>query len=96
MTWKYFMPELGETIDDAKPVMRSRYDFEKNEIIDEPAFCVDHRDAAEMAAGQCRHQHDLEWHKGEQTISVVDNEGHIKTFEVEIEYEPTFSATEKR
>jgi hypothetical protein len=91
--YKYFVENDGETAEDAIPVYHKRFDPELCEFVKDYQFAGDHQDVAEHAAKQHRRRSFLDWNDGARRISIVDEGGVVETFDVSLEYEPTFNAS---
>jgi len=87
MKYKYFSPDVDETIDDAQPVTKSV--FVQGEFVDSDDFTDDVEYAAEIAAEEY-HPH-AEWHDDEHVFAIVDEDNNVTNVSVEIEYAPTFT-----
>lgn len=95
--WGYFLPEHGETADDVREVYEERWRYVGTEY--RPVKVLefdDHEDAAEAAAKLHYARSSPDWNIGEEKIAIVDTNGTVKTFDVLLEYEPTFSVSEAR
>lgn len=95
MRFKYFHPDGGETIDDARDVHTNRHVLVDNEYVWRKTYSfADHDDALDAAAEIHYKASYPDWHEGERTIAIVDEAGVVKTFAVMLEYSPTFTAKE--
>ena len=92
MRFRYYVPDDGDAVDDAREVYYERYvggfePWEKHYEFD------DHEDAAEYA-GKLHHERSApDWNDGEVTIAIVDTNGAIEVFDVSLEYTPSFSVS---
>ena len=82
MTYRYWFPDEGEAVEDARPVPA----FARDWLLEAPAVAevaVDYHDErrAEFSAST--------------VVSVVDEDGKVSTFEVEGRMEKTYTATPK-
>ena len=93
MKYKYFVEDYGETVDDAILVYRERFDRELNDFVKDYQFSGDHYDVAEYAARLHYQRSSPDWNDGSQKISIVDQLGNIESFDVLLEYEPTFNVS---
>ena len=97
MKYKYFCLDNDETIEDARDVTYNRMNtatMAMEPVLDHAPDI--HKALASVAARDHYARSRPDWNKGEQTLVIVDENGVAKTFEVEIDYEPTFSITEKK
>lgn len=97
MKYKYWCTDDGETVDDANAVHCERYDWKNSRMVMVDEFDEDdHENVVEDAAKLHYARSQPDWNDGEQTLSIVDEHGEVKTFEVTLEYVPSFGITEKR
>ena len=97
MKYKFYVPAHGETIEDAVDVHRKRFDYNKNKMVDDYEYFVNEsiENVAEDAAEILHESLCGEWSEGTRTIVVVSADGKEETFDVGIEYSPTFGAVKK-
>lgn len=97
MNYKYFCLDNDETIEDARDVYYDRMNTATMAMEPVRDHAPDIHKALASAAARDRYARSRpDWNSGTRTIVIVDENGVAKTFEVELDYEPTFSIVEKK
>lgn len=97
MNYKYFLPDDGETVADARAITRKQWNRDASTYGDAPVESVSHRHAAQNAAQSYYAKNYSDWSDGEEVaFGIVDDDGAVEVFDVELEFEPTFSASRRR
>ena len=92
MKYRYYLPEDGETIEDAREVTRRRFSLATRDFVLDDDF-EDDEDAAAAAAEKHFDESSGDW-DGVYRFAIVDAHDRETLYDVEPEYVPRFMITE--